>query len=345
MSQTKTEVDDLILVQPTEKEGGPKKPVLLRVTKVMADTLFAVVEETRYRTGVTVEVPVSSVVLNLGQKPPPGKAYGYDLSHIFKFRREVAPFGDFLFFTGVTKSQLENLRSGAAEVAKALRKQKLEFMLDAPIDFHVVSKEFAGKWAGMYHHAKDVSKHNHKIEITLDNSRLESSSINSYAYVLAHELGHALHFGWVKPNSKADAAWVRAYTKTVCPIEIPSSQVKGFLETLLRTGSVEAAKSEISEDEVPVWKRVLTEVRTSSGLTPREINLLLEAERPKSVRAAWPLTGLMRHELHPSVTQYALKNYRELFAETFAFWLLGRDIPEDLEALMVKSAQYARSQA
>lgn len=341
----KIQPNDLIFVTPTESESKSPKLVLVRVTKINADTIIGVMEATRHQSASTIEVPKASVALNVGETPPPGKVYGYDLHHIFTRRRTIDPLGEVAFFTRATKEQVSSLRTAAANVEKRLRKAKLDFILEAPIDYHIVSKERAGKYAGMYHHSKDLSKHNHKIEVTLDDSRRESASINTYEYVLAHEIGHALHFGYLKNSDAADAAWVRAYTRTVRPIAVPTDLVEFMLETLIKSGSVDGARGEIPEDGLPAWKRVLNEVRTSSGLTPKEIDLLLKDNRTKTVKEAWPRTGLMRNELHPSVTQYALKNYRELFAETFAFRILGKDLPEDLEALITKSVSYVISQS
>ena len=97
------------------------------------------------------------------------------------------------------------------------------------------------------------------------------------------------------------------------------------------------ASGELPEEWTPHFKRILKEVRASAGLSPRELDKLLEAHKDDDVKAAWPTSGLMLSEKHPSVTEYALKNYHELFAESFAFSVLGRELPKRITKLMEAS--------
>lgn len=338
--------NDLVLVKPPAREdGGKVKPVLIRVSKIVSGSpqrAFGYVEKLLPRQQSTVEFPVTDVVMNLGSDPFPGTVHGYNLHYRYRRTVEIEHLGEVYLFCKVAKEEIKELRSAAEAVFKKLHAKKLNFLLNGDTDFEIVSKEYAGKWAGMYSHSKDPEKHPHRIQVTLDKKRLEESSITTYAYVLAHELGHALHFQYVKRNPKADAAWVRAYTETVTPVQVEKTTIKAFLNTLLSTGSVGGARGEIGEDELPMFRRVLREVQASAGLSARELDLLLSAERQDAVEAAWPKSGLMHPEMHPSITQYALKNYKELFAETFAFWLLGKKIPANLLELMEKSATMSR---
>jgi hypothetical protein len=336
------QTDDLVFVEVPGKSEKPRA-LLVRADRVQGDVLRGVVEEHRHLTASHIEVPLSAVMMNVGPDPFPGKVYGYDLSYLFRRYRAVPALGDVAFFCKVTKDEVTQLREAAASLYRRLTKAKLDFVFDDPVSYEVVSKQYAGKWAGMYSRAKKEGD-SHRIQVTLDKSRLETSSIGNYEYVLAHEIGHHVHYQYVKGTSPADAAWIRAYQETVRPLMVDSKLVKTFLEHLLHERSVRSLIAETEADLQPQLKRVLKEVRSSAGLGPRELDRLLEVHKDDDLQKAWPQSGLMLSEKHPSVTEYALKNYHELFAESFAFYLLGRELPKKLTKLMEHSLSLARSQ-
>ena len=335
------QADDLVFVN---MPGKTEKNLLVRASSVSGDLLIGAIEEHRHITARTIEVPLSSVILNVGPDPVPGRVYGYDLSYLFRRYRPIQAIGDVAFFCKVTKDEVAQLRIAATSLQKRLARAKLDFLLEDPVVYEVVSKEYAGKWAGMYTRAKKEDTP-HKIQVTLDKGRLETASIANYEYVLAHELGHHVHFHYVKGTAGADAAWIRAYQDTVRPLEVDSKLVKLFLEQLLHERSVRSLIAETEEDLQPQLKRVLKEVRSSSGLSPRELDKLLEVHKDDDLEKAWPKSGLMLSEKHPSVTEYALKNYNELFAESFAFHLLGKELPKRLTKLMDSSLSLTRGQS
>ncbi len=333
--------EDLVFVN---LPGKSERNLLIRAASIQGDLLIGSVEEHRHITARTIEVPLSSVILNVGSDPVPGRVYGYDLSYLFRRFRSIPALGEVAFFCKVTKEEVAQLKSAATELHKKLERAKLDFILDDPVVYEVVSKEYAGKWAGMYSRSKKEDMP-HKIQVTLDKSRLETSSISNYEYVLAHEMGHHLHFHYVKAHSPADAAWIRAYQETVRPLEVDTKVVRLFLDQLLHERSVRALLAETEEDLQPQLKRVLREVKSSSGLGPRELDRLLEVHKDDDLAKCWPKSGLMLSEKHPSVTEYALKNYNELFAESFAFHILGRALPKKLTKLIESSLSLARGQS
>lgn len=346
------QANDLVFVQPessAEAGGAKAKLILIRLTRVSGNELTGVIEKTRHLSPATITFHSNSVVMNVGSDPYPGTVLGHDLRYLYRKTREIGPLGDVYFFTRVGKEDLQALRKGADEFYKLLKKQGLEFLLENGTAIEVVSKDYAGKWAGMYKHSKDTDVRPHTAQFTLEKARVDSSSIASYAYVLAHEFGHALHFQFIKGLAKADAAWIRAYTDTVRPVQIEKAKVKSFLDNLLSAGSVSGARGELPEEDLPLFRRVLKELATSAHITPREVDRLLSADEDsngdvnrETLKQAWPSSGLMHHELHPSVTEYALKNYHELFAESFAFHLLGQKLPARIAKLMDKTIEQAK---
>jgi len=347
MNHTK---NDLVFVQPEQSQEAPasNRVLMVRLTRVAGNELTGVVEKTRHLSQSTITFNASAVVLNVGPDPFPGSILGHDLRYLYRRTREVDYLGPVHFFTASTQEQRTSLKTAAKEFARLLKKRGLSFLLEQGTSIEVVSKEYAGKYAGMYRHSKDTDKRPHTIQLTLDKSRIESSSIANYTYVLAHEFGHALHFQFVKGFPKADAAWIRAYSDTVRPVQVDKVKVKSFLDLLLSAGSVSAARSDLPEEDGPLFRRVLKEVSSSAHLSTREIDKLLEADdaeeglNKQAIVKAWPQSGVMHHELHPSVTEYALKHYQELFAESFAFWLQDRELPKRLSKLMERSVEQAR---
>jgi len=63
------------------------------------------------------------------------------------------------------------------------------------------------------------------------------------------------------------------------------------------------------------------------------------------VKASWKATSIVTSKLSPILTEYALKNYKELLAETFAFYVLKKKFPKELHDLMEKSISFVRKQA
>jgi len=328
---------DLVFVK-REEEGRPPKPVLIRVSKVVGRNLIGVMEVERHRNASTVEVPASSVMMNLGSDPLPGHVYGYDLSYIYRRSVEVPYIGDVGLFCKVKKEEYESFCNGVVELRKKLKSVGLAKLLDEQIDYEVVSKSYAGKWAGMYSCAKAEGSVP-KIQITLDTGRLQESSLALYSYVLAHEIGHHVHFKYVKPHSGIDARWVSAYQRTVRPAVVPETEVSELLKKLLQHRSVSGLKSDLEEERLPRLQKVLKEVRSSSGLSTREIDLLLSSDEDEQVRSAWLGSGVSLSTKHPSVSEYALKNYKELFAESFAFYVLGHTLPKSVSKLIDASLQ------
>jgi hypothetical protein len=61
------------------------------------------------------------------------------------------------------------------------------------------------------------------------------------------------------------------------------------------------------------------------------------------IRGLWPLRNIPRKELAPIVSEYATKNHKELFAESFAYLLTGKKLPEPIVRLLEKSISHAKA--
>lgn len=334
---------DYVLTRENEKSRFH----LVRVTSVKGDTIHGRLEKDPHIKPIPAEVPRSAVVLNLGPKPVAGKVYGLDLSFIFRKTIDMGPYGDMHLFTNVPAETLGVFKVEANIVFKLLKKNRLEFLLNDDLVWQIVSRETSGKYSGWFQPTKlnDAGevKSPPRISITLEEDSLSKASIAKYTYVIAHELGHYLHFNWLKNSRKNDRSWMALFSDTVRPRTVSSESLKSLLEGFISTQSTTGGfLSTLEEDDQVVFKHALKEVQRTSHLSFRELNALVEdSETTEVVRSAWPKKAVLTN-LSPMITEYALKNYHELFAETFAFWLLGRKLPKPLTDLMEQSVSFCR---
>lgn len=329
------------------KEGERARPVLVRVTAVKGDTVHGRLEKDPHIKPIPIEVGLDSVLVNLGPNPHPGKVYGHDLSFLFNSTKDMGPYGSMHFFTKVEPEVLDKFKEGAKEVFALLKKSRLDFLLEQDLVWQVVSRQTAGKYGGWFQPAKvndeGVNTSAPRISITLDEETLGSSSIGKYSYVISHELGHYLHNNWLSASRKFDRAWISAFSETVRPKQVSTETMKTLLDNFIASQvSTSAFMSTLEEDDQEAFRHALKEVKRTTHLSSKDLNALAEEESTAEVvRKSWPRKGVLTN-LAPVMTEYALKNYYELFAETFAFWLLGRKIPKDLHNLMEQSVSFCR---
>ena len=102
-------------------------------------------------------------------------------------------------------------------------------------------------------------------------------------------------------------------------------------------------KSTLAEEEALAYKWILRTIQSVHGLSVKELDFLFEAGMLDDIKKLWPVRTIPRKELEPIVSEYATKNYKELFAETFAFYFTKKKLPEPLKRLLEKSMSYAKS--
>ena len=333
-------------------EAGSKATILIRVNTTTKDGVVqGRYEKDPHIKPVALECGLDQVILNLGKDPHPGSVYGKDLSFLYRKSVDIDHFGEMHLFTRVPKDVGAQLREQSAWLYKRLKALGLSNILNSGIVWEIVSKQTAGKYAGMYRQGK-LNKDGEltsppRILLTLDEETLKASSIDRYSYVLAHELGHAIHFQYIKSIDGLDAKWLDMYTDTVTPVKIPQSTVVEMREDLIKSGStLSAFKSTLEEEQLEVFKVVLGEIRRTSRLSPRELDTLTQSdEGGEHIRRVWPNSSVYLSRLSPLITQYSLKNYHELFAETFAFHVMEKKVPTALQKLLDKTLSQVKTLA
>jgi hypothetical protein len=331
-----------------EDETSP--PILMRVNTTTRDGIVqGRWELDPHLKPVAVESPLENCLVNLGPSPRPGTVYGKDLSFLYRKSVQVPDYGDMHIFTSISKEIRSAFKTGASEVASLLKKHGIAEILNSGIVWQLVSKKTAGNYAGWYQPSKltkdGEASRPARISLTLDEETLKSSSIDNYSYVIAHELGHAVHLQTVKRIEGLDEKWLRLYTDTVTPVKVPQSEVLKMRDELISSGApFSGFRSTLEEEKLDTFKVIVNEIRRTSRLSLRELDTLTQSEDAGDhIRRVWPASSVYLSKLSPLLTQYSLKNYHELFAETFAFYLLGKKLPSELSKLMERTLSKVRA--
>ncbi len=329
-------------------DKGEKKRVLFKVTGSTSDgkEIHGRLEKTPHIQEVTVSARRSDVILNLGKHPKPGKVYGFDLGRLYLGSKEHKAFGEIHFFTNPDEKEVKSLWNALDTVTEKLNKHRLSGVLELPCVFEVVPKH--GKYAGMYMHSKNLDTTPSRLSISIGEDVLETASIGNYTYVMAHELGHLIHFQCLSEYPKLNAQWVELFAGTIGPRVVEAERCLEIGKSLLANTELglRGFQGEADEETKDDLKLILKWLREVKSVTSKEIDLLLQADTKsatKAFKAAWPGVDIVSKSLKPTITEYATKNYRETVAEAMAFYLCGKKLPEDVTELVEKSFSLARN--
>lgn len=338
---------DYVFVRSKKSDGTDAKAQLMRVEGLSSDgsEVRGRLEKDPHIKSIEVIVPIHDVLLNVGRKPHPGKVHGYDLKKLYRRTEQQDDFGDVHFFTNVSEDHKEKLWSGLERSAKRLRSNGLDFLLTAPWVLEILPKQ--GKYAGMFIGSKNPEERPSRIHISAEQSTLEGASIGNYTYVMLHEIGHLYHLQFLrKAFPELNAKWIELFTETIGPKKVDGDTASDIGKRLLASGGFKNFLPDASEDDIEALKlirRWLSDVKRVSASDVSELLAVGTPEAKQAFKSVWPRVDIHSKSLKPLVTEYACKNYRELFAEAFAFYLLGKELPKRVQALMEESIGKARS--
>lgn len=281
----------------------------------------------------TLTVEQSNLVVNLGQRPQHGKVYGCDVTSLYYKKKDHPIFGPVYFFYKPDPQVVKDLWKSMDRVHNILKKRGLEFLLDE-IVWEVVP-HFKEKYSGMF--IKSKGKLPNRIQI-----RPEIMPASSYDYVLLHELGHHMHLNFAT-GKQLNAHWLRLFNTSIRVATVRKEVSANLLEQLMEQEDLPSDfKSTLSEEDALSYKCIIRTIQSVNALSIKDLDTLFEAGSRDDIRKVWPLRTLPRKELSPVVSEYATKNYRELFAETFAFVLSKKKLPDPIVRLLEKSISYAK---
>jgi hypothetical protein len=258
------------------------------------------------------------VIANLGLFPAYGSAYGCRVEPWVK-NIPTKNMGDIKQFV-VLDAPFEN------RVLKSLWRTRslLKEHGVSGLEFGLELRPPKGKYAGWYKSGKGE----HTMCV-MPKSDWENDELD---YVFAHEHGHA--WWYQKMGEKRRLRWVRKYHKLVSVRETFDKELKQMLEDAQAVGDLRSYAKELDEDGKSVLKSIYQHVKRIYKISPVHLNLMVLNQ--EDISHLWPtVTQVGKPEVH--LTEYATVSPEELFAEAFAFYVMGKKIPKDLIELVEKS--------
>lgn len=314
-----------------------KKHLMRALTDVSDKTFEAVSEKMCHIQALrnTATMSTRDVVLNLGPNPAPGKVYGLDVSSLFCGRKVHDDIGTIQFFYKPDKQVVADLWAAFSKVNKILGKRGLDFLL-RDISWEVIPHN-GEKYAGMFTQGKG-EKTPRRIQL-----RPDSLPATEFTYLILHEVAHNMHFNFVT-SKKLNALWIRLFNTSIKPVSVTKEMSKSLLESMLSQEDVPSAfKGQLNEEQALAFKWVTRTISQVSQISLKELDTLFEADMRDDIKALWPIRTLHHKDLAPIVTAYATKSHKELFAESMAFHLTGKKLPEPITRLVEKTISHAKS--
>lgn len=306
--------DDYVLLN----LGRPKPVLALVLTKRQAylDSGAEKDDDGKNNVNYTPE----QVVANLGPDPKIGQAFGVKVEPYIK-SFEYRGWGNIHLFRKLDQLERKALKSGLNRTEKLLKSKKLWKTM--PIDIYVRPKK--GKYAGHYtfRKAKDGTISD---SITIHAETLKDPKYNTY--IFTHEIGHAIWFRFVPKHIQAK--WLKLYAKRVKVTKTSEKDLKDLLDSVLGySGTLRDYTKEMAdEDDIVLIKEVYSYISKKHRISKEDVDLLMEEDRSK-LKALWPSHAELS-EARTDVTEYAMTNVREFFAEAFAYHVTGKVLPQDV---------------
>jgi hypothetical protein len=318
----------------------PGKPHLFKVTGQDKGIVTGILTKNSHIQTLksSVEVPIKDVIINLGPEPYPGKVHGCDVTNLYSGKKEHPDFGYLYFMYKIDPEVGTKLFNAFTKAYKVLKQARLDFAIQPETCIWEIMPFHGEKYAGMYTRSKNVEKSPHRYQI-----RPEIMPANDWPYVIYHEVGHHLHKEFAT-GSKLQAAWIQLYNSTIKVSNIKREQSTEMLDALLaQEDRPSDFKGSLSEEDALIYKLILKSIQQNHSISVKELDLLFEADYRDDIRAVWPTRGISKKDLAPVVSEYALRAWYELFAESVAFRLSGKKLPKEVESLVDRTFSYARS--
>lgn len=319
-----------------------KTPFLIKVSGTDMDKVRGV--DSRFphiqKLRLNVEVAKSDVFLNLGPSPKPGHAYGVDTSNLYRGYKDHKYFGPIHFFYPISKDKRKSLFTAFNILHKKLTKLGIQRIVEDDVVYEVRHKNGGGSMLGMYVRTKLEDAPNRLI------FRPEKVPESEYVYVLAHELAHHLHFTYCD-NPKVNSAWIKLYNSSIKQSPVDKSTSSTLLNQLVKSQErpSQFAKAVLEDDEEKLaYSWILRCIKQTHGLSAKDLDQLAEAGFQDEIQRVWPARVVPKKELNPVISTYACKNFRETFAEAFAFYIVGRKLPKEVTDLVEHTLSYCKIQ-
>lgn len=278
-----------------------------------------------------ITVPSSRVIAYLNN-PSKGVAFGHDLSALYREQKDDLHY----FCKPPTDKVHRELQGGLDKIKKLLQQHNLwkTRVAELPIYYKIVANK--SKYAGMF----KPTPENDSAEITVyvgDDGQL----LDDPAYVWAHEIGHALHYFYLRTHSVLEARWTSLYLDSIAGEVYDTKMIRALWKALIAHETTGAWQSSYDEDspERVACKAVLAYLKQAHKCSPKDVTALLQGGRDderaiERLKALWPTEAIHGHRIAPLITEYACVSIKECLAESVAHYLLGRKLPKRVTALV-----------
>jgi hypothetical protein len=282
-------------------------------------------------------IPVANVVVDLGPDPKPGKVYGFDVTNRFHTRRTHEFFGPINFMYKPKKEVAKRVLDAFDRAAAILKKAGF-YAPSGNSVWEVNSKETPGKWAGLFRLSSKPDLNPHRFSI-----KPESLPDSEMVYVIMHEFAHFVHSVSLK-QPRINAAWIRLFNTSIKLQSIKQDKSLSLLKSLVEGQERPSDfKSNLDEEDRNAFNWIVRTIKADHAVSLSELDTLFEAESLKDIESLWPKRTLHKKDLAPVVSEYATVSYRELFAESFAFYMTKRKLPSGISTLVEKSISMSKA--
>jgi hypothetical protein len=272
---------------------------------------------------------------------PEHPSYHNKFDAIFQKAIHNEDFGSLNWFYQPKDEVREKLEDAFKKAADALEAKGLGFIIQPTTCVWEIYPYGGEKYAGYYKRNAKPEKNPHRLAIIPEHTDYDHSY---YTYVIFHELAHHLHSEFVI-GRQLNAKWIDLYSTSVPARDILKPDTDRLLKAMLEQEDLPSAfKGQLEEADEEAFKLILKAIKQQHKLGVKELDVLFVAEFNDQIKALWPET-VVANDLNPLITEYATKSYRELFAEAFAYYMSGREVPLEVKELLEESISYAKSVA
>lgn len=316
--------DDYIIVRVGKKNKLALAHSPKRNTCYIEDTLHS--DEPQ-----TFEYDESTLIANLGKDPEQGTAFGVNV--ILHYGEVKTDLGPMHYYRKTDDDEKKAIKIGIKNTVAKLANVGLSKIL--PIQ-RVEVHPPKGKWAGSYQVKFNAGAADDKIK--LHPKILNDQTYN--AYIFLHEIGHAVWYRLVDEKTRSE--WLEIYNGQTKVSKAKKQQMEDLCTALVSSQqSVKEFSSDVEEEELALLKDALSYLKKHHKMGATDVDVLLN-QNSKVLASIWPTSASVSYT-ESLVSEYARTNVQELFAESFAYHLTGKELPKSIKKLLEKTLKKAQA--
>ena len=307
-------------------EDGAKKKLGEVVEKIPGKepSYTVVLEKNRYTEKESNEsVDAEAVLLNLGPEPKYGSVYGNQIEPRLK-TIAIRNWGELHLYTKLEhKDALKSALKTVWDKIEAIEVTEL-----FPLELEV--RHIRGQKGGEYAYRPDGVD-----VIRLFNLPSLMIDEDEIVYLLCHEVGHGIWYRLLEEDQRA--RWVNLYAKIFKHEVVGHKEMVKMLRDFSDSGqTIKDFKSELDEDEEPLFDTAINTIKSNFNLSAREINTLVRTNR-LNIDDLMPSCSVEFGEPKELLTEYARKDVYEMFCECVAIHMTGKKLPPPVMKVMEKT--------